>query len=58
MERAVEEIIRINGIYLIAGLCVALLPIILFPITRQKGDEIRAQLLAREAQQNAKDNTL
>lgn len=41
-----------------AGLCVALLPIILFPITRQKGDEIRAQLLAREAQQNAKDNTL
>ncbi len=58
MERAVEEIIRINGIYLMAGLCVALLPIILFPITRQKGDEIRAQLLAREAQQNAKDNTL
>ncbi|MCI5687810.1 hypothetical protein AALA24_06705 [Anaerovoracaceae bacterium 42-11] len=58
MERAVEEIIRINGIYLIAGPCVVLLPIILFPITRQKGDEIRAQLLAREAQQNAKDNTL
>lgn len=57
-QRAVEEIIRINGIYLMAGLCIALLPIILFPITRQKGDEIRAQLLAREAQQNAKDNTL
>ncbi|MGC2873803.1 hypothetical protein ACDL92_11010 [Ihubacter sp. mB4P-1] len=53
-----EGIIRINSIYLMAGLCIALLPILMFPITRQKGDEIRAQLLAREAQQTAKDNTL
>ena len=57
-SRAVAEIIRINGLYQMIGLVIALIPILLFPITREKGDEIRKQLLAREAAQNAKDDTL
>ena len=57
-SRAVTEIIRINGLYQMIGLAIALIPILLFPITREKGDEIRKQLLAREAAQNAKDDTL
>lgn len=57
-ERALAEIIRINGVYQIIGLFIAVIPILMFPISRTKGDEIRAQLLAREAAQNAKDDIL
>lgn len=52
-ETAVKAILDMNGIYCAAGLCLAMIPIILFPISRTKAQEIRAQLDARNAEKKA-----
>ena len=46
--RALHEILRINGLYQIIGLCLAVIPISLFPISRRQGEEIRRRLHERD----------
>lgn len=51
--RASQEILRINGIYSVIGLVIAVIPIYLFPISKAKSKEIQDILLAREVEQNS-----
>lgn len=44
----VSQILRINGIYPIIGLCLTMVPILLFPISHQQAAEIRDELAARD----------
>ncbi|MDL2258799.1 MFS transporter [Eubacteriales bacterium OttesenSCG-928-K08] len=48
-QSAVTAILNMNGIYQAIGLCLALVPILLFPINKQKGEELRAALRERDA---------
>lgn len=42
------QILNINGLYPIIGLCLSIIPILFFPISRQKAAEIREILINRE----------
>lgn len=47
-QRITQEILNINGLYQAIGLTIALIPILFFPISKAKGDEIRLQLETRD----------
>lgn len=52
---AVQAILNLNGLYGVIGLCVAMIPILLFPISAKEATEIREELAARrEAEEAAK----
>lgn len=44
----VAQILRINGIYPIIGLCLTMIPLLLFPISHRQAAEIRDELAARD----------
>lgn len=50
---SIHAILNINGIYQVAALCLAMIPIIFFPINKKKGDELRAAIAERDAAKNA-----
>lgn len=52
-ESALNAITNMSGIIQAAGLVLVVLPIIFFPISRKKSDEIRAELMKKEENGNA-----
>lgn len=46
---AIQAILNLNGLYGVIGLCIAMIPIILFPISKTKAEEIREELRVRDA---------
>lgn len=44
---ATQAILNLNGLYGVVGLCIAMIPILMFPISRDKATEIREELSAR-----------
>ena len=56
-EEATQAILNMNGLYMIIGYCIVLIPIILFPISRAKADELRAKLRERDAEKKQEVKT-
>lgn len=48
-DASVTAILNMNGIYQVIGFALTFIPILVFPITRKKGDQIRAELSERDA---------
>lgn len=48
---------NMNGLYMIIGYCIVFIPIILFPISRAKADELRAKLRERDAEKKQEVKT-
>ncbi len=47
-KEVVSQILNLNGLYPVLGLCISMVPILLFPISREKAAEIRAYLAERD----------
>lgn len=45
-----SAILNMNGLYQVIGFAITAVPILLFPISRKRGDEIRAELALRDSQ--------
>ena len=56
-EEATQAILNMNGLYMIIGYCIVFIPIILFPISRAKADELRAKLRERDAEKKQEVKT-
>jgi len=47
-DRIIGQILNINGLYPIIGLCLTIVPILFFPISRERAEQIRAELEERD----------
>lgn len=47
-EQVIGQILHINGLYSVIGFCLTIVPILLFPISRQKANHIREELTHRD----------
>lgn len=49
-EGVITQILNLNGLYPVLGLCLSVVPILFFPISRAKAAEIREYLVKRDAE--------